>query len=220
MNNYSQDINILYNKWKESLKKGDPVREVKTPSNIVIDPIYSPINLPQFQYSDNLGFPGSFPFTRGVYPSMYRGQLWTIRQYAGLGTAEETNHRFRFLLENGQTGLSVALDLPTQMGYDSDHPLAEEEVGMVGVAVDTIDDMEIIFDQIPLDKISVHFTINAPASIILAMYLVIAEKRGIPFQALSGTLQNDILKEYIARNTYIFPPLPSLRLIGGYDRIL
>ena len=214
MDNQNSRISEQKDQWLKSLQKGEEIRKVSTPSGIDLAAIYTPEEWDSTNYPEDLGYPGSFPFTRGVYPSMYRGKLWTIRQYAGLGTAEETNQRFRFLLDHGQTGLSVALDLPTQMGYDSDHPLAEEEVGMVGVAIDTVDDMEIVFDQIPLDQISVNFTINAPASVILAMYLVAAERRGIPFKALSGTLQNDILKEYIARNAYIFPPKPSLRLIG------
>lgn len=201
-------------KWEEEIKKGKALPDCQTESGISLEPIYSPLDLEGSNYIADLNFPGLFPFTRGVYPSMYRGQPWTIRQYAGLGTAEATNKRFHFLLEHGQTGLSVALDLPTQMGYDSDDPIAEEEVGVVGVAIDTVEDMEIVFKDIPLDKVSVHFTINAPAAVILAMYLVTAERMGIPFKALSGTLQNDILKEYIARNTFIFPPTPSLRLIG------
>jgi methylmalonyl-CoA mutase N-terminal domain/subunit len=201
-------------KWEKEISKGKPLPVIQTESGIPLEPIYSPVDLEGWNYCESLNFPGFYPFTRGVYPSMYRGQPWTIRQYAGLGTAEATNKRFRFLLDHGQTGLSVALDLPTQMGYDSDHPLAEEEVGVVGVAINTVEDMEMIFKNIPLEKISVHFTINAPAAVILAMYLVVAERRGIPFNTISGTLQNDILKEYIARNTFIFPPKPSLRLIG------
>jgi methylmalonyl-CoA mutase N-terminal domain/subunit len=199
--------------WEESLKAG-PLREAFTDSGVPLDSLYTPLDIPHETYLEQLGFPGQYPFTRGPYPSMYRGRLWTIRQYAGLGTSEETNSLFHFLMDRGQTGLSVALDLPTQMGYDSDDPLAKEEVGVVGVAIDTVADMEALFKDIPLDKISVHFTVNAPAAIILAMYLVVAERRGIPFEKLSGTLQNDILKEYIARNTYIFPPQPSLRLIA------
>lgn len=200
--------------WEqEALSKGS-LRDAKTESGLPLDPLYTPLDFTEDDYLDRLGFPGQYPFTRGVYPSMYRGRWWTIRQYAGFGTAEETNARYRFLLDRGQTGLSVALDLPTQMGYDSDNPLAEEEVGRVGVAIDTVADMEALFDAIPLDGISVHFTVNAPAAVILAMYLVVAERRGISYDKLSGTLQNDILKEFIARNTYIFPPGPSLRSIG------
>jgi methylmalonyl-CoA mutase N-terminal domain/subunit len=163
-------------------------------------------------YETELGAPGEYPFTRGVYPSMYRGRLWTMRQYAGFGTCEETNRRFKYLLASGQTGLSVAFDLPTQMGYDSDSPRAEGEVGRAGVAVDSVEDVARLFDGIPLDKVSTSMTINATAPILLAMFVVVAEARGVARQALSGTVQNDILKEYVARGTYIFPPGPSLRL--------
>lgn len=161
----------------------------------------------------DLGEPGRFPFTRGVYPTMYRGRLWTMRQYAGFGTAEETNRRYRYLLEHGQTGLSVAFDLPTQMGYDSDHPLARGEVGRVGVAIDTLEDMRVLFDGIPLEQVSVSMTINATAAILLAFYVALADERGVPRTKLSGTVQNDLLKEYIARGTYIYPVEPSLRLV-------
>lgn len=214
MTDESKKIQYQKEKWEEEISKGKTLPSIQTDSGIPLKPIYSPLDLEGWTFNNDLNFSGFFPFTRGVYPSMYLGQPWTIRQYAGLGTADATNKRFRFLLDHGQTGLSVALDLPTQLGYDSDDPLAEEEVGVVGVAIDTIEDMETIFKGIPLDKISVHFTINAPAIVIFAMYLIVAERRGIPFKALSGTLQNDILKEYIARNAYIFPPQPSLRLIG------
>ena len=162
--------------------------------------------------------PGAWPFTRGIYPTMYRGKLWTMRQYAGFGTAEETNARFRHLLDAGQTGLSVAFDLPTQMGYDSDHPMAEGEVGRAGVAIDSVEDMERLFDGIPLDRVSTSMTINATAAILLAMYIVVGEEQGVPLAKLQGTLQNDILKEYIARGTYIYPPEPSLRLIADIFR--
>jgi methylmalonyl-CoA mutase N-terminal domain/subunit len=161
----------------------------------------------------DLGFPGEFPFTRGVYPTMYRGNLWSMRQYAGFADAEESNRRFKYLLEQGQTGLSVAFDLPTQMGFDSDNPMVKADVGRVGVAVDTLRDMEILFDGIPLDKITTSFTINATAAIILAMYLAVAERQGVPMEKVGGTLQNEILKEYIARGTFIFPPSPSIRLV-------
>ncbi len=167
---------------------------------------------------DPLGAPGTFPFTRGVHPSMYRGKLWTMRQYAGFGTAEETNARFRHLRAAGQTGLSVAFDLPTQMGYDSDHPMAEGEVGRAGVAIDTVDDLERLFHQIPLDQVSTSMTINATAATLLAMYVVVGEEQGVPHQKLEGTLQNDILKEYIARGTYIYAPEPSLRLVADIFR--
>ena len=162
--------------------------------------------------------PGEWPFTRGIYPTMYRGKLWTMRQYAGFGTAEETNDRFQHLLEAGQTGLSVAFDLPTQMGYDSDHPMAEGEVGRAGVAIDSVDDMARLFDAIPLDRVSTSMTINATAAILLAMYVVAGEEQGVALTKLQGTLQNDILKEYIARGTYIYPPEPSLRLIADILR--
>ena len=175
--------------------------EFVTPSGIPIDAVYGDERA------------GEFPFTRGVYPNMYRGRLWTMRQYAGFGTAEETNHRYRYLLEHGQTGLSVAFDLPTQMGHDADAPMAAGEVGRVGVAISSIDDMRALFDQIPLDKVSVSMTINSTAAILLALYVAVADERGIDRKALSGTVQNDILKEYIARGTYIYPVEPSLRLV-------
>ncbi len=164
-------------------------------------------------YMENLGFPGEYPFTRGVQPTMYRGRSWTMRQYAGFGTAEESNKRYKYLLDQGQTGLSIAFDLPTQIGYDSDDPHAEGEVGKVGVAIDTMKDLEILFNGIPLDKVSTSMTINAPAPVLLAMYVAVAEKQGVSRSSLTGTIQNDILKEYMARGTYIFPPKPSLRLI-------
>ena len=167
---------------------------------------------------DSLGLPGEPPFTRGPYPTMYRGRLWTMRQYAGFGTAEETNDRFHHLLEIGQTGLSVAFDLPTQMGYDSDHPRAEGEVGRAGVAIDSVDDLERLFHGIPLDRVSTSMTINATAPILLAMYIAVGEEQGVPPAKLEGTLQNDILKEYIARGTYIYPPEPSLRLVADVFR--
>jgi methylmalonyl-CoA mutase N-terminal domain/subunit len=185
----------------------------ETASGIEVERLYTEEHTAELDYVRDLGFPGAFPFTRGVYPTMYRGRLWTMRQYAGFGTAEETNRRFRFLLEQGQTGLSVAFDLCTQIGYDSDHPMSQGEVGRVGVAIDTLEDMEILFDGIPLDRVSTSMTINAPAAILLAMYIAVAEKRGIPRHQLAGTIQNDILKEYIARGTYIFPPRPSMRLV-------
>ncbi len=164
-------------------------------------------------YLEKLGFPGQYPYTRGVQPTMYRSRFWTMRQYAGFATAKETNERYRYLLEQGQTGLSVAFDLPTQIGYDSDHPMSKGEVGKVGVAIDSLADMEILFDQIPLDKVSTSMTINSPAAVLLAMYVVVGEKQGVPRGKLRGTIQNDILKEYVARGTYIFPPRPSLRII-------
>ena len=188
-----------------------------SPSGIPIAPVYRPADA-QIDYERDLGDPGAFPYTRGVQPTMYRGRLWTMRQYAGFGTAQETNTRFRLLLEKGQTGLSVAFDLPTQMGIDSDSPRALGEVGRVGVAIDTVDDMHALLDQIPLDSVSTSMTINATAATLLAMYVVVAEERGIARDRLSGTIQNDILKEYIARGTYIYPPAPSLALISEIFR--
>ncbi len=184
-----------------------------TGSNQEVERLYTPDDIENFNYEDDLGFPGEYPFTRGVQPTMYRGRLWTMRQYAGFATAEESNKRYKYLLEQGQTGLSVAFDLPTQIGYDSNHPLSEGEVGKVGVAIDSLKDMELLFDDIPLDKVSTSMTINAPASVLLAMYIAVAEKQGVSPDKLRGTIQNDILKEYIARGTYIFPPEPSMRLI-------
>jgi len=187
-------------------------------SGLPVDRLYTPLEVPGFDYLQELGFPGLFPFTRGVQPTMYRGRPWTMRQYAGFGSAEETNRRFRYLLEHGQTGLSVAFDLPTQIGYDSDHLLSGGEVGKVGVAVDSVDDMAMLFQGIPLDKVSTSMTINAPAIVLLAMYVVVAEEQGVAPGALSGTVQNDILKEYVARGTYIFPPRPSMRLVTDIFR--
>lgn len=175
--------------------------------------LYTPLDIEDFDYDEKLGFPGQYPFTRGVQPTMYRGRLWTMRAYAGFATAEETNARYKYLLEAGQTGLSVAMDLPTQIGLDSDHELSHGEVGKVGVAIDSLADMEALFDGIPLDKVSTSMTINGPAAVLLAMYVAVAEKQGVKPEALKGTIQNDILKEYIARGTYIFPPRPSMRLI-------
>jgi len=174
---------------------------------------YGPDDIAGFDYHRDLGDPGEYPFTRGVHPTMYRGKLWTMRQFAGFGTAEETNARFRYLLEQGQTGLSTAFDMPTLLGYDSDHPYANGEVGKLGVAIDSLEDFEILFEGIPLDKVSTSMTINPPASVMLAMYLVVAEKQGVSWDQVSGTIQNDILKDYIAQKTYIYPPEPSLRLI-------
>jgi len=184
----------------------------KTDSEIELARFYDPSHVTDPDYERNLGFPGEPPFTRGIYPTMYRGRTWTMRQYAGFGTAEETNQRYRYLIEQGQMGLSVAFDLPTQMGYDSDHPLAEGEVGKAGVAVPSLADMERLFHGIPIDKISTSMTINSPAAILLAMYLAIGEDQGVSFDHIAGTTQNDILKEYIARKTYIFPPEFSMRL--------
>ena len=175
--------------------------------------VFTPEAVSGLEYPSDLNLPGEFPYTRGVQPTMYRGRFWTMRQYAGFGTAEDTNQRYRYLLEHGQTGLSVAFDLPTQIGYDSDHPLAQGEVGKVGVAIDSVKDMEVLFDRIPLEQVSTSMTINAPASILLAMYMVVGEKQGVTPDKLNGTIQNDILKEYSSRGTYIFPPKPSMRII-------
>jgi len=204
--------------WQAKVEKANekyPERKKQfvTGSNVPVNRVYTPLDQKAFDYTAKLGLPGEFPYTRGVQPTMYRGRLWTMRQYAGFGTAEESNARYKYLLEQGQTGLSVAFDLPTQIGYDSDHPLSEGEVGKVGVAIDSLADMEVLFDGIPLDKVSTSMTINAPAAVLLAMYIAVAEKQGVAPEALNGTIQNDILKEYIARGTYIFPPAPSMRLI-------
>ncbi|MGI8926549.1 MAG: acyl-CoA mutase large subunit family protein [Tepidiformaceae bacterium] len=174
--------------------------------------LYTPLDVADLDYARDLGFPGEFPFTRGVQPTMYRGRHWTMRQYAGFGTAEESNQKFRYLLSQGQTGLSVAFDLPSQLGYDSDDPLAVAEVGQVGVAIDSLYDMETLFEGIPLDRVSTSMTINAPAAVMLAMYIVAAEKQGVAADRLNGTVQNDVLKEYVARGTYIFPPAASVRI--------
>jgi len=206
-------------RWENSTLKNfvakapERQKEFATVSQNPVSTLYTPLNFEEKDYLKKLGFPGEYPFTRGIYPNMYRGRLWTMRQYAGFGTAEQSNQRFKYLLDQGQTGLSVAFDLPTQVGYDSDHPLAEGEVGKVGVAIDSLADMEILFEGIPLDKVSTSMTINAPAAILLSMYIAVAEKQGVPRSELRGTIQNDILKEYIARGTYIFPPKPSMRLV-------
>ncbi len=184
-----------------------------TGGGIPLKRTYTPEDVNGVDYAKDLGFPGVYPYTRGVQPTMYRGRFWTMRQYAGFATAEDSNKRYRYLLSQGTTGLSVAFDLPTQIGYDSDDPMAVGECGKVGVAIDSLADAEILFDGIPLDKVSTSMTINAPASILLSMYIAVAEKQGVPMNALAGTIQNDILKEYIARGTYIFPPKPSMRLI-------
>ncbi|MGD9344346.1 MAG: methylmalonyl-CoA mutase family protein [Candidatus Aminicenantes bacterium] len=188
-------------------------KSFQTHSGIDIKGVYNEDDLSSFESQRDLGLPGEYPFIRGVYPTMYRSKFWTMRQYAGFGMAEDSNERYRFLLSKGQTGLSVAFDLPTQLGLDSDHPQALGEVGKVGVAIDTLEDMDALFADIPLEKVSVSMTINATAAILLAMYLVLAEQRGIPWEKLSGTIQNDLLKEYIARGTYIFPPRPSMKIV-------
>ena len=206
-------------KWEDEAVgetvKRFPEREEKfeTISGLPVNRLYTPLDLEELDYEKDLGFPGQYPFTRGVQPTGYRGRFWTMRQYSGFATAHETNERFHFLLEQGQTGLSIAFDLPTQIGYDSDDVLAQGEVGKVGVAIDSLADMEVLFEGIPLDKVSTSMTINAPASVLLAMYIAVAEKQGVSMDRLRGTIQNDILKEYVARGTYIFPPKPSMRLI-------
>jgi len=208
-----------YGRWEETtLKKAlerSPERResFKTTSDIDLKRVYTPLDREGLDYPKESGFPGEYPFTRGVRPTMYRGRFWTMRQYAGFATAEETNRRYTYLLEQGQTGLSVAFDLPTQIGYDSDHPLCTGEVGKCGVAIDSLKDMEILFNEIPLDKVSTSMTINATAAILLAMYCAVAEKQGVPLDQLRGTIQNDILKEYAARGTYIYPPKESMRII-------
>lgn len=199
---------------KKTLDKApERKKEFTTTSGIEMKRVFTPEDVQTLDYLENLNFPGSYPFTRGVQPTMYRGRFWTMRQYAGFATAEESNKRYRYLLEQGQTGLSIAFDLPTQMGYDSDDPKAFGEVGKVGVAIDSLEDMEILLSGIPLDKVSTSMTINATASILLALYIAVGEKQGVPPQKLRGTIQNDLLKEYIARGTYIYPPQPSMRII-------
>jgi len=210
-------LRAAYEAWERetlaaTLRKAPERDAVFATSSGPVKRLYTPLDIADLDYERDLGFPGEFPFTRGIQPTMYRGRLWSMRQYAGYGTPEETNRRFRYLLAEGQTGLSVAFDLPTQLGYDSDDPLAAGEVGQVGVAVDSLRDMEILFEGIPLDKVSTSMTINAPAPVLVAMYIAVGEKQGIPPAKLMGTAQNDVLKEYVARGTYIFPPRPSLRL--------
>ncbi len=202
--------------YKERIeKKGVKIPPRFNPAGIPIELLYSPLDVKDGEkhFLENIGFPGEYPYTRGIHPAMYRTNLWTMREYAGFGTAAETHQRFKFLLKEGQTGLSMALDLPTQIGYDSDNPLLEdEEIGRIGVAVDTLKDMEEIYDGIPLDQVSTNFTINGTAAPIFAMYLAVADKQGVPYSKVRGTLQNEMLKEYICRGTWIFPPEPSLRL--------
>src|SRR5437763_6494409 len=202
-------------RWRSDLYEAKPERQgelFSTMSGVEKEPLYTPDNV-EVDYENELGYPGVYPFTRGVYPSMYRGRLWTMRQFAGVGTAEETNERFRYLLEHGQTGLSTAFDMPTLMGYDSDHPRSLGEVGREGVAIDSLADMERLFEGIPLGEVSTSMTINSPAAILLAYYVCVAEEQGVPRDRLRGTAQTDILKEYIAQKEWIFPPEPSLRLV-------
>ncbi|HTX73995.1 MAG TPA: methylmalonyl-CoA mutase family protein [Rectinemataceae bacterium] len=214
----SDNLKKALGPWKSGVEKSIskfPERRSRfvTGSGSPVERLYTPVDLEGRDYLTDIGLPGEYPYTRGVQNTMYRGRLWTMRQYAGFSNAEESNKRYKFLLEQGTTGLSIAFDLPTQIGYDSDHPLAAGEVGKVGVAIDSLADMEVLFDGIPLDKVSTSMTINAPAAVLLAMYIAVAEKQGVGADKLNGTIQNDILKEYVARGTYIFPPAPSMRLI-------
>jgi methylmalonyl-CoA mutase N-terminal domain/subunit len=212
-------VSDSYKTWEEKTQKQiakspESKPRFETLSGLPIKTLYAPPDTAGIDYLDNVGFPGEYPYTRGVQNTMFRGRFWTMRQYAGFGSAEDTNKRFRYLLEQGQTGLSVAFDLPTQIGYDSDAPIATGEVGKVGVAIDTVHDLKILFNDIPLDQVSTSMTINSPASVLTAMYLALADKSGIPFTELRGTIQNDILKEYIARGTYIFPIRPAMRIVS------
>ncbi|GBF34341.1 methylmalonyl-CoA mutase [Desulfocucumis palustris] len=201
-------------KWQEKRSKlKDRDFKFETVSSMPVNDLYTPLDIPDFDHARDLGMPGSYPYTRGVQPNMYRGRFWTMRQFAGFATARESNERYKYLLSKGQTGLSVAFDMPTIMGYDSDHPRALGEVGRVGVAIDSLQDMETLFDGIPLDKVSTSMTTNAPASILWCMYIATGEKQGVPSEKLTGTIQNDILKEYIAQKSWIYPPEPSMRLI-------
>ncbi|MBY8987516.1 MAG: methylmalonyl-CoA mutase [Candidatus Lokiarchaeota archaeon] len=207
------------NKWEENIlnkfiQKGERKEVFETPSSIPLKHIYGPEDNKDLDYMEDLGFPGDIPFTRGVYPNMYRGRIWTMRQYGGFADATKTNERFKYLISQGQKGLSIAFDLPTQMGYNSDNKICLGEVGRVGVTVNSLKDFEKVFEGIPLDKVSTSMTINAPTSVLLAMYIVAGEKQGLKPEQLTGTVQNDILKEYVARGTYIFPPKPSLRLVA------
>lgn len=208
---YEQWFNTVYKPTVAKFPERET--ELSTGSSTPVRPLYTEADQDESGDAERLGFPGEYPFTRGIQSTMYRGRFWTMRQYAGFGTAKESNERYRYLLDQGQVGLSVAFDLPTQIGYDSDTPIADGEVGKVGVAIDTLADVELLFAGIPLDKVSTSMTINAPASVLLAMYIAVAENQGIGRKTICGTIQNDILKEYIARGTYIFPPKPSMRLI-------
>ncbi|MHA1763938.1 MAG: methylmalonyl-CoA mutase family protein, partial [Promethearchaeota archaeon] len=205
--------------WEERvlskvISKGERKEKFETLSGIPLKPIYTPEDNKDLDFVGDLGFPGEYPFTRGVYPNMYRGRLWTMRQYSGFADAVQTNKRFKYLLSQGQKGLSIAFDLPTQMGFDSDSQICLGEVGKIGVTINSLLDFEKIFEGIPLDKVSTSMTINAPTAVLLAMYIAIGEKQGVKPEQLRGTVQNDILKEYVARGTYIFPPGPSLKLVA------
>lgn len=216
--NRLDEIRKQKEKWEKetvarSFDKLPERSEIATNSSVQVKRLCTPTDLAESDYLKDLGFPGEYPFTRGVYPTMYRGRFWTMRQYAGFGTAEQTNRRFKYLLEHGQTGLSVAFDFPTQVGYDCDHPLALGEVGKVGVSASTLRDVEVLFDGIPLDKVTTSMTINSPANVLLAMYAAVGQKQGVDQSRLGGTVQNDVLKEYVARGMYIFPPKPSMRMV-------
>jgi methylmalonyl-CoA mutase N-terminal domain/subunit len=216
-NGKPEDIASAVKAWEEQtlqpLLKRSPERDAAFETSVgPVERLYTSLDVADTDYGRDIGYPGEYPYTRGVQPTMYRGRLWTMRQYAGFGTAEESNERFKFLLSQGQNGLSVAFDLPTQIGYDSDDPMAESEVGQVGVAIDSLRDMETMFEGIPLDQVSTSMTINAPAPVLVAMYIAVAEKQGVPSGDVMGTAQNDVLKEYVARGTYIYPPRASLRL--------
>jgi len=217
-----EELDKIENKrkeWEEQIlnrfiERGERKDKYESPSGIPLKPVYGPEDIQNINYLEDIGFPGTPPFTRGVYPNMYRGRIWTMRQYGGFADATKTNERFKYLISQGQKGLSIAFDLPTQMGYNSDNKICLGEVGRVGVTVNSLKDFEQVFEGIPLDKVSTSMTINAPTSVLLAMYIVVGEKQGINPEQLTGTVQNDILKEYIARGTYIFPPKPSLRLVA------
>ncbi|MCJ7514143.1 MAG: methylmalonyl-CoA mutase family protein [Anaerolineales bacterium] len=219
----SEDLKDAFERWQTNTlepalrEQAERQESFRTSSGTELESLYLPAD-PDPDYLEQLGFPGEYPFTRGVQPTMYRGRLWTMRQYAGFATAEETNQRFHYLLQQGQTGLSVAFDLPTQIGYDADDPLATGEVGRVGVSISSLQDMEKLLEGLPLERVSTSMTINAPAAVLLAMYLAVAQRRGIEIARLRGTIQNDILKEYIARGTYIFPPHPAMRLVTDVFR--
>ncbi len=216
MDKDQEAIKQAQDEWEQGTLKRvldrSPEQQEFTTSSLPVKGLYTPADIKDHDYLKDSGFPGQYPFTRGIQPNMYRGRFWTMRQYAGYGTPDESNERFKYLLSQGQTGLSVAFDLPTQLGYDSDDPMSEGEVGKVGVAIDSLRDMEIMFDGIPLDKVSTSMTINAPSSVLLAMYIAVAEKQGVDWSKVEGTVQNDVLKEYVARGTHIFPPKPTIRL--------
>ena len=209
----SERIPVVEASVNPAAKPKPEVPAQETSSHIPVRALYTPADLASWDYDRDVGYPGDFPYTRGVQATMYRGRLWTMRQYAGMGDAEESNKRYKYLLANGTTGLSVAFDLPTQIGLDSDNPLAVGEVGKVGVAIDSLADMRLLMADLPMDKVTTSMTINATGAILLLLYQLVAEEQGVPGDKIRGTIQNDILKEYIARGTYIYPPRPSMRLI-------